>query len=1342
MDPYRGGSSLVETHNNPTDTKLFYDPCKESLCSGDHPVIALSDLTVHVPFHVGSTGSDEALGTWPIVFMSNNESANAGNSERAAMLQEWRLSGTDRNVPWRLRREFIEQVVSGGGIKTPGGVGNTPAGKHWGTSEGFGNESMQFCDAIADWWPEDWSKPVGYHVTLPCDGADSAYRTFDSAFAMETSTDGPFTVTMRYVNTMLRNITAASNEYGRSGFCRRGVYGMPTHVTNTMRVCTRDSADVRYDATVPILPIGGGPSESEYCSDSPYDVPWSVDEGLGAVHPNMHSVGHQGFYRGQSEFASGTVYPPESLVNERGAVHPGLRDLSWGASCTDGEFLYCTTDDDCMGISGETLKCFRGVCIVRRPANSFTCYQHSDCQPYDQMCSGEGICEDAVWQVENALAEDVEFDLFSEECTAGGGAMDVESYDMWGGSKWESIPDILEMYGMCSYRNWYEYRQFIDPTQGLTPHRSDAGECAADLECKPGSFDTHTKILWDTDADKTQPLRTLAATPDRFRVQSHACDKDYMYVRDMHGCAPVEAMLLETGSGIDPGTIVDKRRSRYAQTIERDRYIDIPKSEYFDDATFGFLIAGADIHQYPMNEGSNPTDFQMCNTVDQCLKYPFFYNGVNTNREVYDSNFGNMRPWEHSDTITCGSFGVLLGTTTACGETIDDQNPHCCQLDRAVLVQHYFLCTGIRKILDAAVEGRGTIEDAIAICNGLPDFYSMSSNSDTRYMQIDVKMRKLNSLWDLLSSKTVTTDPAGSQMSKYVMKTSLSDEFASLMQSHTQCATSPHFCASYHLVEGAKKSGVYYLGQSGLYEFPLAWWHKCMVLESSSFQVKLSGGVQIQCPSWDDKLDLSTDGYTGEGLGFLKRLNAGITNKMMESAMFVFKNDVNTAMEGFAAGAKMAPTCATKIKYTHSTDMADECIVPILDYSWGGYSPGGRQLFEAIGAGCYNYDDDESTYLEMENPVDIRNEVKNAIARFLKFDVREYDSITNTARNNNSGFLVGEYVPSAPALPYLTQLNHNDGPRAWGWDGYDADVCISTAKARSIKPKYLDCAKGGCTTCLVREFCDLTKDALLSIVSESEKRDRGLTQYGRSSDKASLRNLDGVFDEFAFDLSVNARVKIEVDYIACMKNENSPTWYCDPSAWNSPCALSKPDKAALTKTLMNGKRFATADSPFGSDTYALVSSVVHLVRQTAHGTVRNNDGRNIFGTAATYANEVLWCPRVDNHVGIYCARRGQQIRAELGLFGNLAVGYDVYDKASEGHVIEAQDEYIFATSEVDINENFGYSTLMTSNWGRAPYVTESTETASTGDVAFNRYLNQLAGVSEKVTPADLEPQPP
>jgi hypothetical protein len=47
---------------------------------------------------------------------------------------------------------------------------------------------------------QDWSKPVGYHVTLPCNKDQAGYRTFDAAFAVERG-DG---VTMDLVQVRLQ----------------------------------------------------------------------------------------------------------------------------------------------------------------------------------------------------------------------------------------------------------------------------------------------------------------------------------------------------------------------------------------------------------------------------------------------------------------------------------------------------------------------------------------------------------------------------------------------------------------------------------------------------------------------------------------------------------------------------------------------------------------------------------------------------------------------------------------------------------------------------------------------------------------------------------------------------------------------------------------------------------------------------------------------------------------------------------------------------------------------------------------------------------------------------------
>jgi hypothetical protein len=68
------------------------------------------------------------------------------------------------NIPWRLSKEFITDILMDGadGYRAKGSVGNTKAGpssqasKGWGAAEGLATDgkAAEFCDGIADWWPD------------------------------------------------------------------------------------------------------------------------------------------------------------------------------------------------------------------------------------------------------------------------------------------------------------------------------------------------------------------------------------------------------------------------------------------------------------------------------------------------------------------------------------------------------------------------------------------------------------------------------------------------------------------------------------------------------------------------------------------------------------------------------------------------------------------------------------------------------------------------------------------------------------------------------------------------------------------------------------------------------------------------------------------------------------------------------------------------------------------------------------------------------------------------------------------------------------------------------------
>lgn len=197
---------------------------------------------------------------------------------------------------------------------------------------------------------------------------------------------------------------------------------MPQFVTNTMRLCTKDAANAAaagggppmYDATVPVKPLyrtnGSATtttpifSDEEYCSESPYDVPWSFEDAAMVENPSaMFSVGCVPMWDGSNASAS-SLYPQTGYVAQLQNTRPGSSFRTWGGAdgaCTDGELLTCTTDADCVPLgSGAKMQCHKayGVCVMHMEQFQ-SCYSHRDCQNSSQMCSGDGKCVDMVLQV-------------------------------------------------------------------------------------------------------------------------------------------------------------------------------------------------------------------------------------------------------------------------------------------------------------------------------------------------------------------------------------------------------------------------------------------------------------------------------------------------------------------------------------------------------------------------------------------------------------------------------------------------------------------------------------------------------------------------------------------------------------------------------------------------------------------------------------------------------------------------------------------------------------------------------------------------------------------------------
>jgi hypothetical protein len=185
------------------------------------------------------------------------------------------------------------------------------------------------------------------------------------------------------------------------------------------------------------------------------------------------------------------IYPDYSRLAEISNANPGLRSSKqWTQSCVDSPSaaagtaqLTCSADSDCNPVGGGVgLQCVFGVCVLNRQ-DTATCYSHRDCLALNKMCSGNGKCVDSILQVENDLErQDVEFELYAEECSATDESLHpTVKYDTYGASPWETIPDVLEMYGMCSYENWFEYLEFVDPSNSA---RANVGLCGGQSDAK------------------------------------------------------------------------------------------------------------------------------------------------------------------------------------------------------------------------------------------------------------------------------------------------------------------------------------------------------------------------------------------------------------------------------------------------------------------------------------------------------------------------------------------------------------------------------------------------------------------------------------------------------------------------------------------------------------------------------------------------------------------------------------------------------------------------------------------------------------------------------------------
>jgi hypothetical protein len=223
---------------------VFYDPCRCVTCAGD------SSMEVTVQY----------LQSNPLCRLRFDPRTIV---QTKAPIGTWADGSFSMDFSDLLKDSFAGDMLS-----DPDAVGNTPDALNWWDAEGPMSTQGLDCDMIVDYWPDDWDYPIGYHVSSVCLASESAYRSFDQSFGLDESTN-----TLVFQADLLRDLRYADTHMGVCALCRSHNFGVPLHITNNVRYCTRSPLDDAQDYT-----ITGLDDSSDYtdwaCSSTPYDLPW------------------------------------------------------------------------------------------------------------------------------------------------------------------------------------------------------------------------------------------------------------------------------------------------------------------------------------------------------------------------------------------------------------------------------------------------------------------------------------------------------------------------------------------------------------------------------------------------------------------------------------------------------------------------------------------------------------------------------------------------------------------------------------------------------------------------------------------------------------------------------------------------------------------------------------------------------------------------------------------------------------------------------------------------------------------------------------------------------------
>lgn len=533
-----------------------------------------------------------------------------------------------------------------------------------------------YCDDVLDYWP-DVEHPVGYHPSTACTADESRTRGF-TAWMSRDDTGKTLIDPVR-----MRNMTQASQEFGAAHLvCDAHAYAASRHRLNPYYMESRWDSQAHADPAMPAaaphstvdeMPTLGKPSYSDTDTtlrEQGHTAGRLLQHSVGLVRAWAQWLPRDARASSVAEAAAAqaildTQWPhwlPEE--EQRGAVaeHAGLflgareGSASPPAGCSFPRLLRCRHDSDCAQDAQCLLNWFeaenirRGVCM---PAG--TCYQHQHCAG-DLMCSGEGACVQPTIFVVNEADWDSEIQLFGKQ------GCEVSMQRV---SRFESIPDFARANGMCSFRNWYHFKNV---TAGAASHVQ-------------GLLSVADRLVLRTDKADAQTLESLSV----LKTLGQPCDRSYAH-SDFAACFGPASVAAQRSRATFQAQPVQAART---WTLRQDSWHANFCAQQGAGAVSGFLS--------PYNVDtlhSAARDITRCSKLGLCPSTSFHVRGsqVESRRVLVhtlseDSPDGvtaatEARDYCALDAQRCWGMGHLLGAD--CAE-VDAERSALCVVDALVL---------------------------------------------------------------------------------------------------------------------------------------------------------------------------------------------------------------------------------------------------------------------------------------------------------------------------------------------------------------------------------------------------------------------------------------------------------------------------------------------------------------------------------------------------------------------------------------------------------------------------------------------------------------------------------